>query len=88
MTPLHIQIGIHYWVEGGQTDYAAGTAHGNSPAVREILREMEQAGMLKESHGASAVCRKYEPTDGLGVWIEALTEVPFPTLQWTKNKSP
>lgn len=85
MTPLHILIGIHYHCSGDGLDYCAGTPHGESETTKEYCAEMVAAGLLKENHGASAVNRKYEPAEGLPVWIDALQDVPFPALKWVKQ---
>jgi hypothetical protein len=88
MSPLHILIGIWYHSSGTGLDYEAGTSHGESPAAAECCADLECAGLLKENHGASAVKRKYEPTDGLAVWLANLCEVPFPELRWVAHANP
>jgi len=82
MTPLHILIGLWYHTSGTGLDYEAGTAHGNSRAVAEYIQDFVTAGLLTENHGASAVRRKYESTEGLAVWIKYLTDMPFPVQKW------
>ena len=80
--PLHLLIAIHYHASGSGEDYAAGTPHGESSGTAGCIEDLVAAGLLKENHGASAVRRKYEPTDGLTVFIDALCHVPFPELVW------
>lgn len=82
IAPLHILIGIHYHVSGSGEDYCQGTPHGESTGTKECIGDLVAAGLLTKNHGASAVRRKYEPTDGLSFWIDGLCRVPFPTLQW------
>jgi hypothetical protein len=80
--PLHILIGIHYHCSGSGEDYAQGTEHGNSTGTAECIQDLIDAGLLKSNHGASAVRRKFEPTEGLAVWIDGLCRTPFPELKW------
>jgi len=81
--PLHILIGVHYHASGSGEDYAQGTPHGESTGTAECIQDLLDAGLLKANHGASGVRRKYEPTDGLAIWIDGLCRVPYPKLKWS-----
>lgn len=85
--PLHLLIGLWYHTSGSGQDYEAGTPHGESEATAHCIGHLVVAGLLKENHGASAVNRKFEPTPGLAVWIEALCSTPFPELKWVMPRT-
>lgn len=81
--PLEIMIGLHYWTTPGP--YAANEpSHANSPAVCEICRNFIERGLLVEglSDRAKKYGAAYESTEALGVWVNALCDVPFPIQKW------
>lgn len=73
MSPLGIEIGLHYHC------IAVGDfPRLDAPACQEMVAWMVEAGLLNPVNGD----RRYEPTDGLRVWVEALCAVPFPVRRW------
>ena len=91
MTPLHILIGIHYATRlcpYGESE----PEHRYSKAVRRYTEDLVRAGMLtprEPDTGDMLECVRntasYAPTDGLRMWVDALTDVPVPKLReaWT-----
>jgi hypothetical protein len=72
MSPLHIQLAIHYLTLN--TPYAEHEPeHANSPAVREFTQQLIDAGLLTEN---------YKATKGLSVYVDALCKVPLPIQRW------
>ena len=79
-TPLEIEIGLHYWcsADGDVFDEIRRDA----PAVREALNDMEAAGLIQRTVIGSQKSALYERTDALGVWVKALSAIPWPVQQW------
>ena len=81
MTPLHIQLAIHYYAIAER--YAKDNpGHARSPAVRQYTRELVAAGMIVPDPAEPS---GYRATAGLRMYVEALKSVPLPTLglQWS-----
>lgn len=75
MTPLEIEILMHYATRGG--DYRE--ADFSAPAVRAAIDAFHQReGLLRSGDGR----RCYEPTERCMVFAEALTRVPLPQQVW------
>lgn len=71
MTPLHIELALHYHCKAIQHErlHAFGT-------VRDYAEDLVTAGMLeREGDG-------YRKTDGLAVFVMALCATPFPVKHW------
>jgi hypothetical protein len=78
-SPLEIKIAMHYWALVG--DYEDGKGeHWNSPAVQSILGSFVHDGLLKRA--GNEVMEKYQRTDALGVWVDAICAVPKPVQMW------
>jgi len=75
MTPLHIEIALHYFKSRG-SKVAAFTGRDSDAAAR-IHREFLGAGLL-EIAGDN---RHWKGTDKLRLYVEALCDVPLPTAQ-------
>lgn len=70
MTPLHIELAIHYHCRTDQHERL------NVPTVRQYAQDLVHAGMLTpEGDG-------FYRTDGLAVFVNALCATPFPIKQW------
>lgn len=84
VTPLHLQIALHYHVSGdGQWPML------HVPIHRQYANDLKEAGLLRSENGLLAgPVVGYEKTDGLAVWIEAILATPFPVLKWTMPKPP
>jgi hypothetical protein len=76
-SPLYIEIGLHYHAR--VNDYRDGDF--SAPAVREALDTFVRLGLLLV--GTSD--RRYEPTEGLRVWVDALCSVAFPEQRWVTD---
>jgi hypothetical protein len=79
-TPLEISIALWYRCRVG--DYGKGTGDCNytAPAVKETFKRFVDAGLLGLSPaGSDAV---YYGTDALGVYVDALCDVPWPVQKW------
>lgn len=74
MTPLHIDILLHYHC--CPDDYRGGDF--SAPAVREAIAAFVQLGLLVETH----VDPRYQPTKGVHIYVEALCRVPLPERRW------
>jgi hypothetical protein len=87
MAPLHILIGIHY--ASRLCPYAEDEPeHRYSKAVRAYTEDLVCAGMLtpREPDGDDVPehirnTAAYTATDGLRMWVDALTDVPLPKLR-------
>jgi hypothetical protein len=87
MTPLHILIGIHYATRlepYGERE----PEHRYSKAVRAYTEDLVRAGLLiprePDTDDVSEHIRNtsaYAPTEGLRMWVDALTDVPPPKLR-------
>lgn len=96
MTPLHILIGIHY--ASRPAPYAESEPeHRYSKAVRAYTEDLVRAGLLTPrepdtddvpEHVRNTAA--YAATDGLRMWVDALTDVPLPKLReaWTHPALP
>lgn len=79
VTPLMLTIAVHYYTTGSDTEaYGASVGRADAPAVVEQTKLLVDAGLLRPVKGP----RRFEQTAGLGVWIDALCQVPFPVMQW------
>jgi hypothetical protein len=81
MTPLMIQIGLHY--HAMTNDFRDLDA----PAIRDGIAAFVSAGLLRLSRPDDQFGRAYQPTDGLRVWVEALCAVPWPERVWRMPES-
>jgi hypothetical protein len=87
MTPLHILIGIHY--ASRPCPYSESEPeHRYSQAVRSYTEELVRAGLLtkREPDGDDVPeharnTAEFAATDGLRMWVDALTDVPLPKLR-------
>jgi hypothetical protein len=80
-SPLKILIGLHYWTT--PTPYAEHEPdHASSPAVQEAVQDFIKGGLLVERSVPSEYGSKYEATDALRVWVEALCNVRWPVQVW------
>lgn len=78
VTPLHIQIAMHYHCHPGQYEMVT-----TNETRRQYAEDLVRAGLLrKEGCLTSGPIVGYAATDGLRVWIEAICSVPFPVQQW------
>lgn len=86
MTPLEIQIALHYRM--GPNDFP-----NDSPAARDAVQKLVNAGLLVDTH-ARTECPpcpipgpfpppRYVATDGLALYVDRLQAVPFPVLRWS-----
>lgn len=73
MTPIGIKILLHYWCSPDQ--FRDGDF--SPPVVSELLSDFVDAGLLKGNPRDG-----YEPTEALGVYVEAVCSVPLPMQQW------
>lgn len=74
--PLDIMIGLHYWTTPG--DYDGGSGQ-HWDAIQPRLKDFVRGGLLTQPGRDGA---KFQSTDALGVWIEALTKVRWPVQKW------
>ena len=91
MTPLHILIGIHYGTR--VCPYSESEPeHRYSKAVRDYTADLVRAGMLIEREPDTDAVPEhvrntatYAPTDGLRMWVDALTDISLPKRReaWT-----
>lgn len=73
MTPLEIQIGIHYATT--MSDFRDLDA----PAIGEAINRFVDLGMLEVTpDGRSA----YAATHGMRMWVESLCQSPLPERRW------
>jgi hypothetical protein len=87
MTPLHILIGIHYAARVcpyGESE----PEHRYSQAVRAYTEDLVRAGLLtpRAPDGPNIPehirnTAAYAPTEGLRMWVDALTDMPIPKLR-------
>jgi hypothetical protein len=73
VTPLHIQIALHYYCF--RTDWDCST-----PKHTEYVEDLCRAGLLERS-GWPHSSRRFEATDGLKAYVEALTAIKLPVLE-------
>lgn len=77
MTPLEIEILMHYRCGGG--DYRNGDF--SAPAVGEAIDRFVQKGILLANMGAGSAY--VGDMAQLTVYVDALCAVPLPVLKWT-----
>lgn len=77
MTPLKIAIALHYY--GRTDDYRDGDF--SALAVGEAIRDLVSAGLLIDET-SRLTQRCYAPSEGLRLYVEALTIVPCPVQRW------
>ena len=80
MSPLEIEIMLHYYTTPGQygRDRDGGHCPSDAPAVRDSLMELAKAGLLsyvKDGNG-------YQIADRGMAYVEFLKEVPLPIHKW------
>jgi hypothetical protein len=80
MSPLGIEIMLHYHVSVGQygSDKDGGHCPSNAPAVRDMLlflAKEEMLGYIKDGQG-------YEITGRGRAYVDFLQDVPFPITKW------
>lgn len=78
VTPLHIEIAMHYHCRTGQYEMVT-----TNETRRRYADDLADAGLLTRvpDAGSDAIVN-YLPTPGLAVWIEAICSVQFPVQQW------
>lgn len=81
VSPLLMRVALHYWTNGIE-DYEGGDGRvWLASATQEAIGDLLAAGLLRERTGPQpGNSGRYERTEGLGVWIEAVLRVPFPVL--------
>lgn len=78
VTPLHIEIAMHYHCRTGQYEMVT-----TNETRRQYADDLVDAGMLKRVPGPGPQATvEYASTPGLAVWIKAICSVPFPVQQW------
>jgi hypothetical protein len=77
MTPLQIEILLHYWSRA--EDYRQGDF--SAPAVREAIDWFMHEGMLERNMSADRLT-SYRTTDRAQAWIRHVTDLPLPTMTW------
>lgn len=81
MSPLEIEIILHYHISG--VDHDRMTA----PAVVDAIRRFMAAGLMQPKTGSQHK-RSYELTDGGRMLVDALCSVPFPVQKWVMPERP
>lgn len=77
MTPLHIELALHYHCRTDQHERL------HVQTVRDYASDLVQAGMLMRDGDG------FYRTDGLAVFVNALCATPFPVRQWVMpNRTP
>jgi hypothetical protein len=80
-SPLEIGIALHYWTT--PTEYDGGASeHFYSPATQEILSDFVSRGFLLHLDKPNEYGGMYRATEALGIWVDALCNIPFPVQQW------
>jgi hypothetical protein len=72
VTPLYIEIALHYVCSTGEF------SRKDAPACKEAIDSLREAGLLRWND----FDQQHEATEGLRVWVNALTRVPLPVIQW------
>lgn len=81
-TLLEINILMHYVARCD--DYHDGSSTLDAPAVRGAVNNFVERGLLAHSDPAfDFEGRRYMPTDGARMYVEALKAVPLPLRAWT-----
>jgi hypothetical protein len=75
VTPLHLQIMIHYHCSPTPYGDKHNPEHANSPAVTEFTQELFNAGFIEEASSLSQLQYggKYISTEAGGRWLSAIT---------------
>jgi hypothetical protein len=84
MTPLELEIAIHYATKAG------GYREGDflSKSVMEAIRWLETQGMIEEPCGTQGPGpKKYQATDKLKFFVDHLCTIPLPVCSWAIPKS-
>lgn len=80
MTPLDIEILLHYHCSGSEFDRL------DAPACRDAVDDFLREGILRErsdeENHTRAHHRMYEPTDRGRALVNALCMVPYPVQVW------
>lgn len=89
-SPGEIIIALHYWTTPG--DYPHLSDDLQPSYVGETVTKFLEAGLLRACQkGVTSTSRlvlgqKYEATDAMRVYIDAICAVPFPIQQWVIPK--
>ncbi len=79
MTPLEIEILLHYYGKAG--DYHDGDFR--YPAVRNAITAFIDIGLLTtEPENGMYPHRTYHPTAGLRLYVETICKIPLPVKKW------
>lgn len=80
MSPLDIEIMLHYYASGGQygRDKDGGHCPSDAPAVRDSHMQLAKDGLLGYIKGGNG----YEITDRGRAYVDFLKAVPFPVAKW------
>ena len=77
VSPIHIDIAIHYRMKSGDFPYLGSTV------AIQAIEDLFRRGLLERTT-LSESGRSYQPTEGLGLWIDWLCETPFPVHRWSR----
>ena len=80
-SPLEIKIALHYWCYPHDYENAEGP-HWNSPVVRDIIRRMQDAGLIVTLPVAADRPAIYGRGPALRCYIDALCSIPWPVQVW------
>jgi hypothetical protein len=83
VTPLHIQIAIHYHCSTEQWPQL------HIPVHLRYAIDLNEAGLLECT--AEEICGlppKFRSTDGLAIFVNAICATPVPKLQWVMPARP
>jgi hypothetical protein len=78
MTPLHIEIMLHYYAMGD--DFMGGDF--SAPAVREFVDWLNAKGMIEPSSRDRPVLVAYVITDKGRAYVDYLCAVPLPVVKY------
>lgn len=78
MTPLQIQILLHYYCS--PTDFRDGDF--TAPAVHEAIEDFEESGFLRLSDPSDQLGSILVSTDKNAAFINALCSIPEPIQKW------
>ena len=83
MTPLHIDILIHYHTR--PTEYGKEDNNFSAPAVREAIKWMVGANLLESNDPRDDANHSFRTTDRGNAYIDAMSTLPLPEKQivWT-----
>lgn len=78
ITPLHIEIAMHYHCRTGQYEMVT-----TNETRRRYADDLADAGLLTRVPDAGSLAIvAYGATPALAVWIKAICSVPFPVQWW------